>query len=86
MIDRSGYIQSYIMKKPSKDMQPGYDFSHGLRGKYSARFRKGTNLVVLEPAIAELFADSAAVNDALRALVQIAKRSKKPRTRANKAS
>ena len=68
-------------------MQPEYDFSRSVRGKYAAQFRKGTNLVVLEPEIAKFFSDSAAVNDALRALVQIARRGKaKPRRRAKKGS
>jgi len=58
-------------------MRPDYDFSGGVRGKYSARFRKGTNVVVLEPEIAKLVPNSEAVNDALRALVQIAKQSQK---------
>jgi hypothetical protein len=74
------------MKKASEDMQPEYDFSRGVRGKYAAQFRKGMTVVVLEPEVAEFFSDSAAVNDALRVLVEIAKRGKKPRRRASKAS
>ena len=73
------------MKKASKGMRPEYDFSGGVRGKYSASFRKGTNVVVLEPDVAKVFSDSAAVNDALRALVEIAKRSQKPKRQAAKA-
>jgi len=57
-------------------MRPEYDFSGGVRGKYAAQFRKGTNVVVLEPDVAKFFSDSAAVNNALRSLVEIAKRSK----------
>jgi hypothetical protein len=64
------------MKKAAKDMRPEYDFSGGVRGKYAAQFRKGTNVVVLEPDVAKFFSDSAAVNNALRSLVEIAKRSK----------
>lgn len=64
------------MKKAAKDMRPEYDFSDGVRGKYAVQFRKGTTVVVLEPDVAQFFSDSAAVNDALRALVEIAKRSK----------
>jgi hypothetical protein len=74
------------LKKASEDMQPEYDFCRGVRGKYATQFRKGTNLVVLEPEVAKFFSDSAAVNDALKALVEIAKRGKKPRRRASKAS
>ena len=67
-------------------MLPEYDFSNGVRGKYAARFRKGTNVVVLEPEVAKFFSDSAAVNDALRVLIEIAKRSRKPKRRATKVS
>jgi hypothetical protein len=69
------------MKKAFEDMQPEYDFSHGVRGKYAADFRKGAKLVTLEPDIAKFFSDSASVNDALRILVKIAKRQAKPRRR-----
>ena len=55
-------------------MRSEYDFSKGVRGKYAQRFQKGTNIVVLAPEVAEMFPDSAAVNDALKALVQIANR------------
>jgi hypothetical protein len=58
-------------------MRSEYDFSKGVRGKYAQRFREGTNLVVLAPEVAEMFPDSAAVNDALRALVAIAKRTRR---------
>jgi hypothetical protein len=66
-------------------MRPEYDFSGGVRGKYSASVRKGTNVVVLEPDVAKVFSDSAAVNDALRSLVEIAKRSQKPRRHATES-
>jgi hypothetical protein len=67
-----------MKKTPSKQRRPSmraeYDFSNGVRGKYSKRFKEGTNIVVLAPEVAELFPTSASVNDALMALVQIAKR------------
>jgi hypothetical protein len=50
---------------------PDYDFSNGMRGKYAARFAKGTNVVVLSPDVAEVFPDSEAVNEALRTLVRV---------------
>ena len=64
------------MKKAAKkhnedEMLAEYDFSKGVRGKYAARFLKGSNVVVLEPDIAKVFADSLAVNEALRTLVRI---------------
>ena len=47
-----------------------------VRGKYAARYVEGTNVVLLESDVAELFPDSRTVNDALRALVAIADRRK----------
>ena len=54
-------------QKPDPDeMRPEYDFSQGVRGKYAARFARGTNVVLLAPDVAEVFKTSKAVNDALR--------------------
>jgi len=41
----------------------------GVRGKYAARYRAGTNLVLLSPDVAEFFPDEQAVNTALRGLI-----------------
>jgi hypothetical protein len=54
------------------DMLPEYDFTGAVRGKYYERYRQGTNVVLLDPDMAEVFRDSAAVNDALRTLVSVA--------------
>jgi hypothetical protein len=54
-------------------MRPEYDFSGGVRGKYSEAYKQSTNIIVLEPGVAEVFRDSAAVNEALRLLTNIAK-------------
>ena len=63
------------------EMRAEYDFTGGVRGKYAQRVSKGSN-VVLDPDVAELFPNSEAVNDALRALAKIADRQrKKVRTR-----
>jgi hypothetical protein len=66
------------MKKAAKskrdpDMLDEYDFSSGVRGKYAKRYAEGTNVVVLAPDVAAVFPDAQSVNDALRALVQIAR-------------
>jgi len=58
------------------EMRPEYDFSGGVRGKYVQRYRRGTNIVLLDPEVAAAFPDSTSVNDALRALLAIAKRTK----------
>ena len=67
------------MKKAQKskrrpDMLDEYDFSKGIRGKYAKRYAEGTNVVVLAPDVAAMFPDAQSVNEALRTLVQIARR------------
>lgn len=60
-------------RKPSDssdDIRPEYDFRGGARGKYAARFREGTNIVVLDPDVAAAFKDSQSVNDALRTILR----------------
>lgn len=39
------------------DMLAEYDFSKGVRGKYAKRYAAGTNVVVLDPDVAEYFPD-----------------------------
>ncbi len=62
------------------DMRDEYDFSEGVRGKYAARFAEGSNVIVLDPDVAEAFPDGRAVNEALRVL---ARAMKKPSERAS---
>jgi ABC-type lipoprotein export system ATPase subunit len=59
------------------EMRAEYDFSGGQRGKYAKRFAEGTNIIILDPDVAELFPDSKTVNEALRALSKIADRQRK---------
>ncbi|MEW6264834.1 MAG: hypothetical protein AB1641_17305 [Thermodesulfobacteriota bacterium] len=62
--------------KRNSEMLDEYDFSQGVRGKYVQRFAEGSNIVVLSSDVAEMFPDSESVNEALRALIKIAKRKK----------
>jgi hypothetical protein len=63
------------------DMLDEYDFSGGVRGKHAASYAEGSNVVVLDPDVAEVFPNSESVNKALRALAEIVKsRSEKART------
>ena len=58
------------------DLRPEYDFSSmkgGVRGKYAKHYEAGTNLVLLEPDVAEVFHDAKTVNEALRTLIRIAR-------------
>jgi hypothetical protein len=57
------------------NMLDEYDFRGGDRGKYARRYAEGSNVVVLSPEVAEAFPDSESVNEALRALMDIARRS-----------
>ncbi|MCK9363366.1 MAG: hypothetical protein M0P74_07190 [Syntrophales bacterium] len=60
--------------KTIEEQRPEYDFdySKAVRGKYFKRLiEEGANVAILEPEIAEAFTSSAAVNDALRSLLEI---------------
>jgi hypothetical protein len=59
------------MKADDRDdeMLPKYDLTGGVRGKYVDRYRQGTNVVLLDPDVAQKFPTSRAVNEALRRLV-----------------
>jgi len=60
-----------MKKKTDKDnMRSHYDFRGGVRGKYVARYREGTNVVVLDPDVSAVFKNAESVNRALRALLQ----------------
>ncbi len=61
-------------KGAAPEMRAEYDFSGGVRGKYADRYRRGVNVILLEPEVAAAFPDSKSVNDALRALLEIADR------------
>jgi hypothetical protein len=61
-------------KRPAKvsdKMRTEYDFSGGVRGKYASRYAEGTNVVVLEPDVAEEFPTAKKVNEALRKLLKM---------------
>jgi hypothetical protein len=53
-------------QRTGDDMRAEYDFSSGVRGKYSSRLARGTNVVVLDADVADVFKTTKAVNDALR--------------------
>jgi len=58
------------------DLLPEYhfDYSKGVRGKYYDRLiREGSNVVLLDPDVAKAFRDSAAVNEALRSLLELSR-------------
>jgi hypothetical protein len=76
-------------KSVTEDLRPEYTFNYpdAVRGKYHQRLSKeGANVVILEPDVAQAFPDSAEVNDALRALLQIARSSRRPAARSSRTT
>ena len=60
------------------DLRSEYDFSSGVRGKHSQQYKAGTNVVFLDADVAMAFKDSESVNQALRLLLDLAKRQLPP--------
>ncbi len=58
----------------AEQMRAEYDIRGGVRGKYYERYRRGTNVVELEPDVAAVFHDAESVNRALRLLIQVARK------------
>jgi hypothetical protein len=56
------------------ELRAEYDFSNGVRGKHHVAYKAGTNVVVLDPDVAEAFPDASSVNGALRLLMDLAKK------------
>jgi hypothetical protein len=77
-----GFMKMESNQQPNDELRPEYDFSQikgGIKGKYVARSRAGTNVVLLDPDVAQAFPTSDEVNEALRLLMEIAQR-QKPKT------
>jgi hypothetical protein len=64
-------------RKPRDELRREYDLPKlrgGIRGKYTARYKAGNDIVLLSPDLAEHFPDDRSVNAALRRLIRIAER------------
>ena len=66
------------MKKKTEltdELRPEYEMKSllkgGVRGKYAARYRAGTNLVLLEPEVAKAFPNDKVVNNALKLVIKL---------------
>jgi hypothetical protein len=69
-------MKKHTERQTADELRPEYDLARlkgGTRGKYAARFKAGTNLVLLSPDVAQYFPNERSVNAALRSLVGIAK-------------
>ena len=72
------------MEKEDDGMRAQYDFSNAVRGNHAADYAKGIEvredgaprvfMVALDPDVAGVFSNSQSVNEALRLLIQVAKR------------
>src|SRR2546422_9281734 len=62
-------------------MRPEYDFSKAVRGVTAARYGEGSNVVLLDPDVAELFPNARAVNEALRTFARLTKSTSRSRNR-----
>ncbi len=60
------------------------ELGKGTRGKYYQEYVKGSNLVLLSPDVAAAFPDEDSVNEALRNLMKLAKRSVGPTGRSGR--
>ena len=67
------------MKETKADeLRPEYrreDLGVGVRGKFFESYSKGTNLVLLSPDVAKVFTTEKEVNEALRSLITLARKS-----------
>jgi hypothetical protein len=64
--------------KHADALRPEYqreDLGIGIRGKYFESFKKETNLVLISPDVAKVFPTEKAVNEALRSLIDVARKS-----------
>ena len=65
-----------IDREMDDELRPEYDLAQlqgGVKGKYAERYHQGTNLVLLEPDVAQAFPNAKSVNEALRLLLKLAK-------------
>jgi hypothetical protein len=71
-----GFMKKDINYEMDDELRPEYDLAQlqeGVKGKYTERYRQGTNLVLLEPDVAQAFPNAQSVNEALRLLIKLAK-------------
>lgn len=62
------------MRKQTDELRPEYDLEQlkgCVRGKYADRARQGSNIILLDKDVAEVFHDDASVNEALRTLIRL---------------
>lgn len=66
-------------RPPRDSLRPEYrfDYSKAVRGKYAhSPISDGANVVILDPDVARAFRSSAAVSEAIRALIRLTQESR----------
>jgi len=48
-----------------------YNFSNGIRGKYSQQYKEGVNIIKLDNDVRKIFPDAQSINNALRTLINL---------------
>jgi hypothetical protein len=70
-------MKKKIKTEMEDDLRPQYDLQQllkrGVRGRYLKDYRAGTNLVLLDPDVAQAFSNEQAVNETLRLVIQLTK-------------
>ncbi len=82
-------MKKALTKRLGDELRPEYDLAQlkgGVRGKYFRQATAGTNLVLIERELAEVFPDAESVNRALRLLVNTAEAAAGPTRRRSVAS
>ena len=75
-------------KKPTADrdtMRAEYDFSTAVRGVTATRYAQGANVVVIDPAVLDVFPNGTSVNEALRALAPVLRQRRRTTARRRRA-
>ncbi len=65
-------MKKAIERQDQNTMRPEYDLASmkgGVHGKHYEEYRRGTNVVLLKPDVAEAFPTEDAVNEALRGIL-----------------
>lgn len=60
-------------------MRAEYDFARAVRGATAVRYAQGTNVVVIDPEVIDVFPDGATVNATLKALAPVLRRQRRSR-------
>jgi hypothetical protein len=74
-------MKKQLTDELNDDLRSEYDLENllkdGVQGKYVERYQAGTNLVRLDPDVAEVFQDDESVNQALRLVMKLSELSRK---------